>query len=113
MQIDDLTSDRGVLLALGRRLARARQQKRLSQDVLAEEAGVGVATLRRIEAGQGCQLESWIRVMRALGRISAIDDMLPDELRSPMAEVMRERELKRLPRRRGNSARWGDEEDAV
>ena len=109
MQISELTTDRGVLAALGRRLAWARKQKMLSQDALAEEAGVGVATLRRIEAGHGCQLESWIKVMRALGRISSIDGMLPDELRSPMFEVMRERGRKRLPRRR--TERWGDELD--
>ena len=107
MKIDILTPDSVVLQELGRRLAMMRKQRGFSQAALAEEAGVGVATLRRIEAGEGSQLESWIKLLRALGQIGAIEGLLPEELRSPRKDALAERGRKRAPR--AAAPRWGDE----
>lgn len=77
---------------------------------LAGSAGIGVATLRRIEDGRDVQLGSWIKVLKALGMTSAIEALLPETLQSPMAEVLGRR--RRAPhRKRGSKDRiWGDEE---
>lgn len=87
MKIESLTPELEVLNELGSRLARIRKQQGFSQTRLAEAAGIGVATLRRIEAGQDSQMESWLKLMKALGRVAAVDGLLPENFKSPMAEA--------------------------
>lgn len=87
MKIQTLTPTIQVLKELGLRLARLRKQQGLSQEQLAAAAGVGVATLRRIEDGKDGKLGSWARLLLALHQDAALDQLLPEELRSPLAEV--------------------------
>lgn len=108
MKINALTPEGEILQELGQRLARIRKQQRLSQTELAEEAGVGVATLRRIEAGQDSQLASWLKLLKALGMTSAIDTLLPEEFSSPMAEA-RGASRKRTKSSASTGIVWGDE----
>jgi transcriptional regulator with XRE-family HTH domain len=109
MKIDHLTPDAAILKELGHRLARVRKQQGLSQQQLADEVGLGVATLRRIEAGQDAQIGSWLKIMKTMGMVASIDALLPENFASPMAEV-----LSTSKRLRGVNAqivpgRWGDE----
>lgn len=87
MDITTLVPDKEILKELGRRLKKLRKQRKLNQDELATAAGIGVATLRRIEDGQDSQLGSWIKLMKALDLLDAIDSLLPANLSSPMAEA--------------------------
>ena len=107
-KITAIMPEREMLKELGARLARIRKQQGLAQTVLAEEAGLGVATLRRIESGQDSQLESWLKILKALKMSSAIEAFLPEQLHSPMAQV------RGATRRRNNPSSttgvvWGDE----
>lgn len=76
MKIDDVTPIESGLAEVGRRLALSRKQQGLSQTELAAAAGIGVATLRRIEAGNDSQMGTWIKLLRALGLISVVDSLL-------------------------------------
>lgn len=109
MKIQTLTPEKQILEELGRRLAIVRKQQRLSQTRLAEEAGIGVATLRRIEAGQDSQMESWLKLLKALRMTAAIDALLPERFDSPMAEVLSQ--TRRRQRKAADKAQpvWGDE----
>ena len=110
MKIDQLTPNRVILQELGKRLARSRKQQGLSQTALAEEAGIGVATLRRIEGGQDSQMETWIKVMKSLRMWSAVDSFLPETLDSPMREVLSSRKRKKSHSKSEGAIKWGDEE---
>ena len=66
MTHETLTS-RALRIELGRRLAKLRLARNVTQRTLAEDAGIGLRTLRRIEAGQPCGLDSLLRVAIALG----------------------------------------------
>ena len=92
-----------ILSEIGRRLQRYRlQQNRTVADV-ATEAGVGARTVERAEAGARPTLETVIRILRALGRLDALDAFLPAPLVSPiqLAELSgRERQRAGTPRRR-------------
>ena len=63
---ENLTS-RALRTEMGRRLAKLRLARNVTQRTLAEDAGVGLRTLRRIEAGQPSGLDSLLRVAIALG----------------------------------------------
>lgn len=107
MIITALTPELETLKELGVRLARARKQQGFSQATLADEAGIGVATLRRIEGGQDSQLGSWLKLLRALHMSAAVDALLPEQQQSPMAEV-RKAFPKRKRRSSSPGASWGD-----
>ena len=111
MKIQHLTPEPQILEELGRRLAQIRKQQRISQTSLAEEAGIGVATLRRIEAGQDSQMETWLKIMKALRLISAIDTLLPEQFDSPMTEVLSKGRRRRG--RRGGVSKTTGHSDSV
>ena len=109
MNINQLTPESEILREFGNRLARIRKQQGLSQAELAEEAGIGVATLRRIEGGQDGLFESWLKLLKALNMAAAIDALLPETFNSPMAEA-RAANLKTRKAVQPNPViTWGDE----
>jgi len=107
MNINNLTPETAILEELGGRLARIRKQKGFSQARLAEAAGIGVATLRRVEAGNDSQMETWLKLLKPLDMLSAIDLLLPEHYHSPMAQVKSDNKGgKSKPTLHG----WGDEQ---
>ncbi|MBL4854396.1 MAG: helix-turn-helix transcriptional regulator [Robiginitomaculum sp.] len=109
MKIENLTPNNAILQELGTRLARIRKQQGYSQLRLANEAGIGVATLRRIEAGHDSQMETWLKLMKSLQMITAIDDLLPKNYSSPMAEALSNRRTRKKKNDAPSGSIWGDE----
>lgn len=113
MKIDQLTPDQTILSELGQRLARVRKQQGLSQTKLAAEAGIGVATLGRIESGQSGQMDSWLKIMKALRMTTSIDALLPEKFNSPRAQVLSGKTSRSKKSSNykvaENSVKWGDE----
>lgn len=117
MKIEASFSDSAVLEELGKRLARTRLERNLSQERLAIEAGVSKATIERLERGEPVKSTSLVRVLRSLGRLEALDQLLPEPLPSPIERIRlqgRRRQRARSPREgRGEKEkgpwRWGDE----
>lgn len=116
MKIEPGNSDSAVLAELGRRLARTRLERNLSQEQLAAESGVSKATIERLEAGAPVKSTSLIRVLRSLGRLDALDRLIPEPLPSPVERLRlqgRRRQRARNPRKGGGEAgpwRWADEQ---
>ena len=70
-------SDDAVLTELGARLERARLDVDMTQARLAEEAGVSKSTVERLEKGSSVQLSNLIRILRVLGLLKNLDDLVP------------------------------------
>lgn len=120
MLIDPNGSDAFVLGELGRRLARTRLERNLSQQQLAHEAGVSKATIERLEAGEPIKSTSLVRVLRALGLLDALDRLIPEPLPSPVERLRLQGRRRRRARGGGRQEippeaakpwRWGDEGD--
>jgi len=96
-----------VSATLGDRLRRYRVQQDIAQAVLARRAGISERTLRSLEQGHDVQLSTLLRVLRALGRLDALDAFLPPPQTSPMELLSnRMKERKRASRRpRGDERR--------
>lgn len=90
-----------MLAELGRRLEQQRLARNVTQQELADAAGVGRATLQRLERGRSVQATSLVRVLRALDLLAGLDALVPESLVSPIAELERERRrLRRASRPR-------------
>jgi putative transcriptional regulator len=121
MKITSQSSDESVLVELGARVAQTRLERNLSQAAVAAEAGIGVATLERLEAGRATRLDTFVRVLRALGLVEGLDHAVPAPLASPVEQLKlqgrrrRRAGVARRPRDAGGETgqfRWGDEEPA-
>lgn len=107
MKIESTHSDQSVLVEIGRRIERRRLSADLSQIELAREAGVGRATLQRLESGRPVAVPALIRVARVLGVLDQMEAWLPEQLPSPIETLaLRGRVKQRAsPRSRGEAPR--------
>jgi transcriptional regulator with XRE-family HTH domain len=111
----NLTTD-AVLTELGRRVERHRLERNMTQDELADEAGIGRATLQRLERGESVQLTSLIGLLRELGLLERLDLLVPEPTPSPLERLQTQgqrRRRARAPRTGREPSRrrwtWGDE----
>jgi len=114
MKIEGTLTDEAILGELGGRLAQRRLELQLSQEALAEQAGVSKRTVERVEAGATTQMSSMIRVMRGLGLLERLEALVPEAGPRPM-ELLK---LKGKARKRVRTTKkpadekpwtWGDE----
>ena len=88
MYMDTTITDEGLLKLIGERLARLRLAKNLTQQQLAEQAGLGLRTVQRLELGEtATQLSGFIRVCRVLGLVERFDAFIPEQAASPIAQL--------------------------
>lgn len=114
MKIEGLLTDEAILAELGGRLAQRRLELRLTQEMLAEQAGVSKRTVERIEAGATAQISTLIRLLRVLELLDRLETLAPEAGPRPMDLV----KLKGKARKRASGKRkaadegswhWGDE----
>lgn len=88
MTIQNTITDDALLTLIGARLARLRLAKNLTQLQLAEQAGLGLRTVQRLELGEAAtQLSGFVRVCRVLGLVERFDTLLPEPPASPIAQL--------------------------
>src|SRR6187402_3155911 len=88
MNIEANITDEALLRLIGQRLARLRLTKNLTQGQLAEQAGLSLRTVQRLELGvTATQLSGFVRVCRVLGLVERFDALIPEEAASPIAQL--------------------------
>jgi len=101
MKITPQLTDDAVLTELGTRIARRRIDLQLTQEAVAEQAGIGKRTLERMEAGKAAQLTTLVRVLRVLDAMSGLENLVPEAGPRPMDLLQR----KSKQRQRASSPR--------
>ena len=109
------SSDSIVLARLGRNLEQHRLRAGLTQAALAADAGLGRATVQRLENGESVQVSSLIRVLRVLGLLDELTLAVAPPLPSPLDELRREGRVRRrarpgAPPKPAQPWTWGDDE---
>ena len=99
---------------IGKRFARLRLARNVTQQMLAREAGIGLRTLRRLEAGQPTSFDTFLRVLIALDLGDGLLTAVPYYDIHPIQRVEnRGRERRRArPKAQGQQNQpwtWGDE----
>lgn len=73
-----------ALNEIGERIKRHRLNRNLSQKEVAKRAGIGLASVARLEDGKGSTLANLIRVLTALDVLESLDTFLPMPAISPI-----------------------------
>ena len=81
-------TDEALMRLVGERLSGLRLARNLTQQQLAEQAGLGLRTVQRLELGAAAtQLSGLIRVCRVLGLVENLETFIPQAAVSPMAQL--------------------------
>lgn len=107
MDLHSELTDEVFLKELGSRIAAVRLSRNLTQAGLAEQAGLGLRTVQRLELGAAAtQLSGFVRVCRVLGLADRFEALLPKPADSPMAQLrFQGRQRRRASGRRGRANR--------
>ena len=101
---------------LCKKLENIRLARNITQASLADQAGVSIRTIRRLEKGLGVSLDTFIRVLIALGVQQNLVAFLPDPSIRPIDRVnLGGTERKRASSRKTTKEKtpwvWGDESE--
>lgn len=77
-------SDPAILEEIARRFRDLRLKKNIQQKELSGYSGVAIGTLRRFENGEPVSTENLIRIMRGLGVLENLEQLIPKEPVSPL-----------------------------
>lgn len=87
-------TDQAILQAFGERIKEARLRANYTQVQLAEKAGVSRKTIQLFEGGEGGNLTTFIQIIRALGHIDQLSEILePVDQISPL-EMLKEQKTR-------------------
>lgn len=82
-----LASSEQIEATLGQQIEKARLARNLTQADVARSAGISRRTITRLENGGGVSLDTFIRVLRALGLADRIADLLPAPQIQPIERI--------------------------
>ena len=111
-----MKTSRQMETEIGYRLAQLRLSRNVTQSMLARDSGIGLRTLRRLEAGEPSTLDTFLRVALALNLGDAILGALPTSQIRPIERVSRAGAQRRRARPRPRDDydpnwTWGDGPD--
>lgn len=106
-------TDAEVVADLGRRVAEHRVARDMTQSDFADFAGVARSTVQRIERGDSIQLNSFVKILRAFGRLDGIDALLSPEIVSPIAELERTQRRRMRVRKSAENRSGSDEQPST
>ena len=108
----NIASSGAIIKALFERIEEIRLSRNISQAALAKEAGVSRSTITRLAQGQGISVDSFVRIMQALGLGDHLAALLPNPQVRPVERIR----LDGTERRRASPKRkpagewtWGDD----
>ena len=110
-----VASGKQIEIALCSRLEKIRLSRNITQSQLAGEAGVSVKTIYRMEKGEGISLDTFIRILTALGIQKNLEILLPDPSVQPIDRIKNENNDRKRARSRKSTKNnekwsWGAEE---
>ena len=78
-----MLADEMILTKIGERLKAVRLKQNITQQRLAEDSGVSLSSVKKIENGEIRSFESLLRVLRTLGKLEVLQPLVEEEQLSP------------------------------
>ena len=83
--MDDIffLTDLDIAKRIGANLKSMRLRQNITQSNLAESAGVSLSTLKKIENGDICSFDSFLRLLRILRKLDVLQPLVEEEQLTP------------------------------
>ena len=83
---------------LGERFKEYRMRCNLTQKEVAEQSGIGLTTIHKFENGTAgnLSLSTFILLLKVIGQVDALDDVLPELPESPYLVCKEEKKAQRI-----------------
>ena len=88
--IDYFMTNEALLQYIGKQMQQMRINARLSQQQLAERAGISRSTVTQVENGKGMKLESIVAMLRVLNKLEILNHFETQALVSPLLIAQQE-----------------------
>jgi len=76
-------TDLDIAKRIGANLKSMRLRQNITQSNLAESAGVSLSTLKKIENGDICSFDSFLRLLRTLRKLDVLQPLVEEEQLTP------------------------------
>ena len=105
-------SDQAILAEIGGRLKRRRLNRNLTQEEVADQAGLTRMTVGEFERGASSSMKTLVRILRVLEALEELENFLPDTGPSPLQLAkLQGRQRQRASRKRAESDSDPERED--
>jgi len=108
MSFHDLSNEH-IRDQLGNRIRKVRKSRRITQQQLAERAGLSRPTVSMLERGNDVSLDSFLSMLRALDLLDALDAAVAEPGTSPMVELTGRTQNIQPKSAEATGWSWGDE----
>ena len=100
-----------LLKELGERIRDIRIAHNMKQEEMAENTGVSISTVRRIEAGLGSTMDNFIRILRLFNLIQNLEILVPEQQQTAEEIYKKISKRQRASKEKEVSSdfKWGDE----
>lgn len=107
-----ILSDAMILTKMGEHLKAIRLKQNITQQALAEESGVSLSSVKKIEKGEIGSFDSLLRVLRMLGKLDVLLPLVEEEQLSPSEyyELVQKASTNKRKRAASKSAKKNKEE---
>lgn len=113
MRIFGNENNQTIMRELGQRIQDNRIAMNLTQAQMAERSGVALRTVVRIENGESVKVESVLNILRALGVLGNLNEMIQEQELKPTELIDIGKKRKRVTAARTAQEKrtwvWGDE----
>jgi len=99
-----LISDGQIIARIAEGCKKKRLLLNMTQETLAIKANVSMNTIKKFEKGEPPSLRTLISILRALGEINRVQDLIPDFQESP-EDIFRREQLSKPVRKRASGER--------
>lgn len=76
-------ADPMIMKRIGEKLKKTRLKQNITQMNLAEEAGISISTLKKMENGEIASFDALLRMLRTLGFLDVLQPLVNEEQLSP------------------------------
>ncbi len=78
-----ILSDTAISNIIGNRLQQTRLKQNITQQNLAEEAGVSLSSIKKVEKGEIGSFDTLLRMLRSLGLLDVLQPLVDEQQLSP------------------------------
>ena len=101
-------TDTAIVTIIGKKLKAARLKQNITQQSLAEAANISLSTIKKIEKGEICTFDALLRMLRTLGMLDTLQQLVEEEQMSPseyynMVQASKTHQRKRAVRKLNNT----------